>query len=72
MSELKINGFTIEEIDGDYGITFPKDKEKQYEEFVIKNLEAGYWNEYLRENFVFIFKFHDNSIKKYLYDKNNE
>ena len=72
VSELKNKGFVVEEIDGDYGIIFPKDKEKQYEEFVIKNLEAGYWNEYLGENFVFIFKFPDNSIKKYLYDKNNE
>ena len=46
VSELKNKGFVVEEIDGDYGIIFPKDKEKQYEEFVIKNLEAGYWNEH--------------------------
>jgi len=72
VSELRNNGFIIEEIDGDYGIIFTKDKEKQYEEFVTRNLEAGYWNEYLGDSFVFIFKYTDNSVKKYIYDKNNE
>ena len=37
VSELRNSGFIIEEIDGDYGIIFTKDKEKQYEEFVTKN-----------------------------------
>ena len=72
VSELRNSGFIIEEIDGDYGIIFTKDKEKQYEEFVTKNLEAGYWNEYLGDSFVFIFKYPDNSVIKYIYDKNNE
>ena len=72
VSELRNSGFIIEEIDGDYGIIFTKDKEKQYEEFVTRNLEAGYWNEYLGDSFVFIFKYPDNSVKKYIYDKNNE
>lgn len=72
VSELIDNGFIVEEIDGDYGIKFDKEKEQFYEEFVIRNLEPGYWNEYLGDMFVFIFKFSDNSIKKFLYDKNNE
>ena len=29
VSELRNSGFIIEEIDGDYGIIFTKDKEKQ-------------------------------------------
>lgn len=69
---LKENGFTIEEIDGDYGITFPKDKEPFYEKFVIENLEPEYWNEYLGDNYTFIFKFKDGKTKKYIYNKQNE
>ena len=39
ITELKNNGFIVEEIDGNYGIKFEKDKAKFYEEFIIKNLE---------------------------------
>ena len=56
ITELKNNGFIVEEIDGNYGIKFEKDKSKFYEEFIIKNLEVGYWNEYLGDKIVFIFK----------------
>lgn len=72
ITKLKDEGFIIDEIDGDYGIKFEKNKEKFYEDFVIENLEPGYWNEYLGEKFVFIFKFIDGSVKKYVYDKTNE
>lgn len=34
VDELINNGFEIEEIDGDYGIKFSIDKEKQYEKFI--------------------------------------
>ena len=72
ITELKNNGFIVEEIDGNYGIKFEKDKSKFYEEFIIKNLEVGYWNEYLGDKIVFIFKFNDGSTKKYIYNKTNE
>lgn len=72
ITKLKDAGFIIEKIDDDYGIKFKKNKEKFYEDFIIENLEAGYWNEYLGDNFVFIFKFTDGSVKKYIYDKTNE
>lgn len=72
VTKLRNAGFIIEEIDGDYGVKFEKNKEKFYENFVIENLKAGYWNEYLGEKFVFIFKFKDGSVKKYIYDKTNE
>lgn len=41
ITELKNNGFIVEEINGNYGIKFEKDKAKFYEEFIIKNLEVG-------------------------------
>lgn len=72
VTQLKNNGFIIEEIDGDYGIKFTSDKENYYEKFVIDNLEVGYWNEYLGNEFVFIFKFNDGTTKKYIYNKKNE
>lgn len=72
ITELKNKGFFIEEIDNDYGIIFKKNKEKEYEDFIIKNLEAGYWNEYLGDNIVFIFKFEDGTTKKYIYEDLNE
>ena len=38
ITKLKDEGFIIDEIDGDYGIKFEKNKEKVYEDFVIENL----------------------------------
>ncbi len=72
VSELKARGFIIEEIDGDFGIKFSKDKENEYEEFLVKNLDPGYWNEYLGEEIVFIFKFPDGSIKRFVYSEDSE
>lgn len=72
VTKLKEEGFAIEEIDDDYGIKFEKSKEQFYETFVMEHLEPGYWNEYLGDKFVFIFKFMDGSVKKYVYDKTNE
>lgn len=72
VSELREKGFTIEKTDGDFGIKFSKDKEKEYEEFLIKNLEPDYWSEYLGEKIVFIFKFPDGSIKRFVYNESNE
>lgn len=42
ITELRNNGFIIEEAEGDYCIKFEKDKEKFYQNFIIKNLEAGF------------------------------
>lgn len=72
ITELQKEGFYIEEIDGDFGIKFPKNKENLYEEFIVQNLEKGYWNEYLGDKIVFIFKFLDGKIKKFIYTKENE
>lgn len=72
VTTLKNAGFIIEKIDNNYGIKFDEDKEKIYEDFVIENLSPGYWNEYLGDKFVFIFKFMNGTVKKYIYDKTNE
>lgn len=72
VTELRENGFVIEEIDGDYGVKFSSDKKDFYEEFVFDNLEKGYWNEYLGDHLVFMFKFEDGRTKRYVYDEQNE
>ncbi len=69
---LEDSGFNIEKINTDYMITFSNDKSKLWEEFIEKNLKEGFWNEYIGENIVFIFRFSNGQIKKYVLDENNE
>lgn len=72
ITQLKNNGFIIEKIDDDYGVKFSNDKKEFYEKFIIENLKVGYWNEYLGDDFVFIFKFNEEKAKKYIYNEQNE
>ena len=72
ISILKNKGFIIEKIKDNFGVVFESGKEKEYEEFITNNLEEGYWNEYLGERLVFIFKYPDSIVKKYIYSKENE
>ena len=60
--------FDIEEIDGDYGVSFEDDYIEEYEDFIRENLRPTYWNEYLGEEIVFIFKMDNGSIKRIVRD----
>lgn len=71
IEELRELGFIIHEIEGDYGIIFPKNKQAEYESFIKRWLTPGYWNEYLGDEYVFIFKFEDGHTKKYIYNEVN-
>lgn len=71
IKELEKNGFIIEEDEKDYMVSFPKGKEEMWEAYIINNLMVGYWNEYIGDKIVFIFKL-DEEIKKYVLSKNNE
>lgn len=65
VESLRDSGFIIEEFGNNYGVAFPKEKACEWEQFIIKHLEVGYWNEYLTENGV-IFLFHlEEGIKRY-------
>lgn len=64
--------FQIEEIDGDYGISFLDDYIEEYEEFIEENLRPTYWNEYLGDEIVFIFKFGNGNIKRIVRDGVND
>lgn len=72
ITELKDNGFEIEAYGNSYGISFSNDKIPIFEEYICNNLNNGFWNEYLGKDKVFIFKFNDGSIKKYILDSDNE
>ena len=73
IEELEKEGFNLKEFcDGEYVTSFQDDKINDYEKFIYNNLENGFWNEYLGKDKVFIFKFEDGSIKKYVLDESNE
>lgn len=64
--------FDIEEIDGDYGISFDDAYIEDFEDFIVENLRPTYWNEYLGEEIVFIFKFGNGEIKRIVRDDVND
>lgn len=69
---LKQNNIEIEQFGNHYGITFSDEKIEAYEKFIYQSLQNGFWNEYLGKEIVFIFKFKDGTIKKFVLDNDNE
>ena len=72
IDDLRKNGFNIKIYGENYGISFPDDKIKLFEEFICKNLQNGFWNEYLGKEKVFIFKAENSEIKRYVLNNDNE
>ncbi len=72
IDKLKESGFEVKYYDDEYGISFTDDKIKLFEEFICNSLENGFWNEYLGKEIVFIFKFNDGKIKKYIVNEENK
>ena len=72
INELRENGFNIKIYGENYGISFSDDKIKIFEEFICKNLQNGFWNEYLGKEKVFIFKSENSEIKRYVLNNDNE
>lgn len=63
--------FVVKEDDGDYEVTFTKDKAEKWEKFIEDNMNDGFWNEYIIDDEIrFIFK-EDGIIKKYVLNKDN-
>ena len=69
---LEQNKFGIKQFGNHYGITFPDEQIDFYEKFICQNIQNGFWNEYLGKDIVFIFKFKDGAIKKYVLNDGNE
>lgn len=71
--DLAEQGFSIGKDGDNYTVSFPNDLTEVWENFIIKNLEVGYWNEYITEDkIVFIFRLSE-GIKRYeVYDFQND
>ena len=72
IDKLKENKFEIISYGNDYGVSFSSDKTKIFEDFIYNTLQNGFWNEYLGKENVFIFKFKDGKIKRYVLNNDNE
>ena len=71
-NELIENGFNVQKTDEDYLVSFSDEKIGFYEDFICKNLQNGFWNEHLGKEIVFIFKFQDGRVQKYILNDSNE
>ena len=72
IDKLKDNNFEVKSYGNNYGISFSSDKIEMFENFIFQTLQNGFWNEYLGKEKVFIFKFNDGKIKRYVLNKENE
>ena len=72
IEKLKQNNFEIKSFGNNYGVIFDEDKIELFEKYICETLESGFWNEYLGKDKVFIFKFNNGEIKRYILNKNNE
>jgi leucyl-tRNA synthetase len=58
--------------DGDRKIKIPVKSLKDYEKIIIEKLSPGFWNEYVGDKIVFIFKHKDNQIDRIELDVSTE
>ena len=72
IEKLKQNNFEIKSFGNNYGVIFDENKIELFEKYICETLENGFWNEYLGKDKVFIFKFNNGEIKRYILNKNNE
>jgi len=73
--EIKLLDISIENRnnDDDRTLKIPEEKLSQYLELVKAKLSKGFWNEIIGpDEIIFIFKFDDGSIKKYILSPENE
>lgn len=72
IDKLKKGKFKIESFGNGYGLTFSDEEINLFEEYIYEELKNGFWNEYLGKEKVFIFKFKNGEIKKYILNDTNE
>ncbi len=53
-------------------IEIPQDKIKEYEKLIEDKITPGFWNEYIAKEIVFIFKFKNGKIKRFVLSRENE
>jgi len=71
--ELKNLGIKIVETksDGDRLLIIPNDKIENYLKFIELKLDKGFWNEVVGNEIIFVFKFDDGKVKRFVLNDNN-
>ncbi|PIU24600.1 hypothetical protein COT12_00185 [Candidatus Berkelbacteria bacterium CG08_land_8_20_14_0_20_39_8] len=68
----KLNIKIVQKLESDVRkIEIPKESIAKYEELITEQLSAGFWNEYVGERIVFIFKHKDNMVERLEYTNRN-
>lgn len=68
-----IGGHVVETTDdGHLCVVFPRESAKEFEELISEKIEPGFWNEYLGEDAVFIFKNSDSAITRLVWTLETE
>jgi len=50
--------------EGDMKLEIPKDRLPEYEKIISEKMESGFWNEYVSDEIIFIFKHKDGKIER--------
>ncbi len=70
---LENQGFTVNRDKDNYTVSFPKEKAKTWETFILERLRTGYWNEYLTDDsVVFLFCLNEGAKRYEVRDFNND
>jgi leucyl-tRNA synthetase len=72
--DLKKIGINIKTITakGSYEVVIPKESISAYENLIQEKLKPGFWNEYLGEETVFIFKDKTGKVNRFVWDESDE
>ena len=52
-------------------VSFSSDNSSIWEEYITENLKNGFWNEYVGQDIIFIFKFNDGRVERYVLSEEN-
>lgn len=73
--DIEVLGGTVDRVtdSGFLCVTFPRSAAQQFENLIIEKMEPGFWNEYISDETVFIFKHKDGSTERFvLSDETND
>ena len=66
---VKIDGKTAS---GSFKVSFPYNKISDFEKLITERLKPGFWNEYIADDIVFVFKDKDGSTQRIVWDESDE
>lgn len=67
-SDIEAIGGTVEQTtnQGNLWVSFPKTAAESYEKLIDSKMDSGFWNEYVGDKVVFIFKNKDNTTQRFV------